>query len=69
MERSEPFAWLYRGLVRSGGAGWSLSHAFLDEKRLCNHVNKEQDVALEVENVYEICSFLMRMRDPGKMIS
>lgn len=37
--------------------------------RLRNHVNKEQDMALEVENVYEVSSFLLRMMDPGEMIS
>lgn len=36
---------------------------------LCNHMNKEQDVALEVENMYEVSSFLLRMMEPGKMIS
>lgn len=32
-------------------------------------MNKEQDVALEVENMYEVSSFLLRMMEPGKMIS
>lgn len=37
--------------------------------RLHNHVNTEQVMALKVENVYEVSSFLLRMMDPGKMIS
>lgn len=32
-------------------------------------MNKEQDMALEVENVYEVSSFLLRMMELGKMIS
>lgn len=39
------------------------------KRRLFNPVNKEQDVALEVKNVYEVSSFLVRMMVPGKMIS
>ena len=37
--------------------------------RLCNHLNKEQDMTLEVERVCEVSSFLLRTVDPGKIIS
>lgn len=37
--------------------------------RLCNHLNKEQGMTLEVEKVYEVSSFLLSKVDPGQMMS
>lgn len=53
------------GLVKSGRAGGSLGGAFLAKNKALQSVNKEQDVCLEVKNVHEVSSFLLRMMDPG----
>lgn len=56
------------GLVKSGRAGGSLGGAFLAKNKALQSVNKEQDVALEVKNVHEVSSFLLRMMDPGNRL-